>query len=89
MNVDYIAARQDIADLKSKAYMDKALIEEVLVIMSRLAKPGEVRRKEFDLNQFFVEFAQVDFSSYTAFDVGILLGVMGESFKSGVTVSNH
>lgn len=89
MNVDYVAARQAIADLKSHPATDKELIEEVLVIMSKLSEPGAVRRKEFDLNQFLTELAKVDFSKRRAFHVASLLEVMGKCMSDGIRVADH
>lgn len=89
MNVDYIAARQAIADLKSHPASDTELIDKVLIIMSRLSAPGAVKRKKFSLKLFLAAIAEIDFSNYKTFQVAMLFKVIGESLDDGLMVADH
>ena len=87
MNVDIASAMQGIGDLRSQ--INPELCDSVRQSMSRLSKPGAIRRAEFDLNEFLVELADIDFDDYSVSDVAALLQQVGASLNTGLWVTDH
>jgi hypothetical protein len=86
MKVDKVAAMQGISDIAKES--DTELCNEVRRIMSRISKPGEVRRAEFDLNEFLLELSKIKIEG-NSHDVGKLFVTLGESLSIGLSVADR
>lgn len=87
MQVDKVSAMQGVGDLRSE--VDPLLCDTVRTIMSKISKPGTVKRAEFDLNEFLTQLAGVDFDNNNPLEVARLFKVLGESLSSGLTTARR